>query len=150
MRKTYLMIFGLIILVSCDKGERSQLTKDKIEIEKEENEIETLIQNILDLPELQWIYHPEANDRLPVKLLASGLVTKELNLNKFDRDVLILTRDELETRKIPDYVNIEELSFVRDTVKFYLTYDVEGAVATGKFVKVQGRWTPLDYTVEER
>ena len=124
--------------------------KDEIEKEKIEIETEILIQDILDLPELQWIYHPEVKDRLPVKLLASGLVTKEMNLRKFDKDVLILTTEEVEMKKIPDYVFIEELFFVGDTVKFYLTYDVEGVFADGKFIRVQGKWKPLDCVVGER
>lgn len=138
-----------MILISCDKKEKDQLTTMKVETEKKGNEIEILVQDILDLPELQWIYHPEVKGRLPIKILESGLVTKELNLSKFNKEVLILTKEELEINKIPDYVFIEELFFVGDTVKFYLTYDVEGAFADGKFVRVQGKWTPLDYAVGE-
>jgi hypothetical protein len=113
------------------------------------NEIQILMQDILDLPKLQWIYHPEVQERLPVKILESGLVTKELQLRKFDKDVLIMTKDELEKNKTLDFVNIEELSFKGDTLTFYLTYKVEGAFAEGKYVRTGDKWKILDYAVGE-
>jgi hypothetical protein len=99
-------------MTSCDK----KVTVDSTPQEKRVNEIQTLVQDILDLPRLQWIYHPEAKDRLPVKVLESGLVTRNLRLTKFDKDVLIMTKDELEKSKSLDYVNIEELFFKGDTL----------------------------------
>lgn len=114
------------------------------------SEIQVLIQDILDLPKLQWIYHPEVADRLPVKLLQSGLVTKDLKLRKFDNDVLILTQNELVVNKMTDYVFVEKLLFKGDTLSFSLTYDVEGAFADGKFARINGKWTILNYEVGER
>jgi len=136
------ILFGLITLVSCQYRENEK-TKGK------KNDIEILIQSILDLPDLQWIYHSEVNDRLPIKILESGLVTKDLSLNKFDKNVAILTKDELENRKLNDYIFIRELNFIGDTVKFYLTYDIEGAFAEGMFIKEYKKWIMLDYVVGE-
>lgn len=139
MKKILLTLFGLIIIVSDDNG---QIQKQK--------DIGTLVQGILDLPKLQWIYHPEASERVPVKVLASGLVTKELKLTKFDKPVLILTKDEIESKKITDYVNFKRLEFKGDTVTFHLTYDIEGAFADGKLFWAQDKWVVRNYRVGER
>jgi hypothetical protein len=133
-------------MTSCDKKVK---VDDKPREEEKVNEIQTLVQDILDLPRLQWIYHPEVHERLPVKILESGLVTKNLKLRKFDKDVLIMTKDELEANKTLDFVNIEELFFKGDTLSFYLTYDVEGAFADGKYVWTGDKWRVLNYTVGE-
>ncbi|MCZ8022834.1 MAG: hypothetical protein O9294_13795 [Cytophagales bacterium] len=138
MKKILLTLFGLIIFVSDDNG---QIQKQR--------DIGTLVQGILDLPRLQWIYHPEASERLPVKVLASGLVTKDLKLKKFDKPVLVLTKDELELKKIPDYVNFKKLEFKGDTVTFYLTYDIEGAFADGKLFWTGDKWVVRNYRVGE-
>ena len=86
-------------LVSCDKREskeNSQTTQPTKEVLTDNREIKNkIIQDILDLPKLQWIYRSEMPDRLPIKILKSEIVTKELKLKKFDKDVLILTKEEL-------------------------------------------------------
>ena len=61
-----------------------------------------------------------------------------------------MTKEELEINQILDYVSIEELLFIGDTLKFYLTYNVEGAVAEGKFVKTGAKWKIIEYVVSER
>jgi hypothetical protein len=139
MKKLLLTLFGLIIIVSEGHGQ----------IQKKKN-IGTLVQGILDLPKLQWIYHPEAIERVPVKVLASALVTKELRLTKFEKPVLILTEDEIKSKKITDYVNFKRLEFKGDTVTFYLTYDIEGAFADGKLFWTQDKWVVKNYRVGER
>jgi hypothetical protein len=139
MKKVLLTLVGLIIVISDGNG---QIQKQK--------DIVTLVQGILDLPRLQWIYHPEASERVPVKVLASGLVTKELKLTKFDKPVLILTKDEIESKKITDYVNFKRLELKGDTLAFHLTYDIEGAFADGKLFWTQDKWVVKDYRVGER
>ena len=139
MKKVLLTLFGLIIIVSDHNGQ-SQKQKD----------IAVLIQGILDLPKLQWIYHPEASERVPVKVLANGLVTKELKLTKFDKPVLLLTKEEIESKKITDYINFKRLELKGDTATFHLTYDIEGAFADGKLFRTQDKWVVKDYRVGER
>jgi hypothetical protein len=139
MKKVLLTLVGLIIFFSDGNG---QIQKQK--------DIGTLVQGILDLPKLQWIYHSEASERVPVKVLASGLVTKELKLTKFDKPVLILTKDEIESKRIIDYVSFQRLELKGDTVTFHLTYDIEGAFADGKLFWTQDKWVVKDYRVGER
>ena len=148
MRVTITLAIVLTLLTSCDSKQTPKMSVKMDSIAS--SEIQVLIQDILDLPKLQWIYHPEVADRLPVKLLQSGLVTKDLKLRKFDNDVLILTQNELVVNKMTDYVFVEKLLFKGDTLSFSLTYDVEGAFADGKFARINGKWTILNYEVGER
>jgi hypothetical protein len=139
MKKILLTLIGLLIFVQDDNG---QIQKQK--------DIGALVQTILDLPELQWIYHPETTERVPVKVLTNGLVTKKLKLTKFDKPVLILTKDEIESKKITDYIDFKQIDFKGDTVTFHLTYDIEGAFADGKLFWSQDKWVIKDYRVGER
>ncbi len=139
MKKILLTLFGLVIIISDDNGQ-TQKQKD----------VGTLVQGILDLPKLQWIYHPEAKERIPVKVLASGFITEELKLTKFGKPVLILTKEEIESKKITDYVSFKRVEFEGDTVTFHLTYDIEGAFADGKLIWTKDKWVVKNYRVGER
>jgi len=64
---------------------QSELIKPKL------NQNELVVQSILDLPDFQWVYHSKLKERLPVKMLESGLIEKSFNLNKFGQKVRILS-----------------------------------------------------------
>jgi len=113
------------------------------------NETELLIQKILDLPDLQWIYHSELTERLPIKILESELINKQFNLNKFGRKVIILSMSEIENKGINDYVNFNKLIIHSDTVEFELSYKIEGVGSKGKLKKEDGRWEIIEYSVWE-
>lgn len=149
--KNYLLILALIILISCKKDKKSQTSESDTKIEHaiKNDEAELLVQKILDLPNLQWIYHPELKERLPVKVLKTEQIDKSFNLNKFGQKVKILSSSELEKQKIQDYVVFEKLSIKGDTAVFRLYYKIEGAGAKGKLVRLNSEWKILDYSVWE-
>jgi hypothetical protein len=86
----------------------NSITQSKI-IKSESSQTELIAQKILDLPKLQWIYHPEVKERLPVKVLESELIDKTLNLNKFGQKVRMFSMSELEEEGIKDYVIFAKL-----------------------------------------
>lgn len=143
MRKSTLILFGLLLLISCKANKKSGAAESKI------NETELIIQKILDLPKLQWIYHPESPERIPVKVLETAQIEKDLDLNKFGQRVRIMSRTELENEGIKDFVEFDRLTIKSDTANFGLHYKVEGAGCTGRLVKVNGEWIVLDYSVWE-
>lgn len=133
-----------------ENGSASQKTIPQSEVIKpESNQTELILQKILDLPKLQWIYHPEAKERLPVKVLETEQIGKDLKLNKFGEKVRILSLSELEKEGIKDYIIINELKIRQDTTDFELSYKIEGAGCSGKFIKENGKWEILDYSVWE-
>lgn len=119
------------------------------QIKSEPNQTELITQIILDLPKLQWIYHPEVKERLPLKMLESELIDKNLNLNKFGQKVRILSMSELEKEGIKDFVIFDKIKIENDTTDFELHYKIEGAGCSGKLLKENGEWKILDYTVWE-
>ena len=137
------MLFG-----ACKENNKSKLNESELKFEKID-ETELVIQKILDLPDLQWIYHPELQERIPVKILESELIDNKLGLNKFGQEVRIISSIELEKEGIKDYVEFQKLEFKRDTLEFGLTYDIEGAGSAGKFIRENGKWKILEYGVWE-
>lgn len=151
MEKLILVVFGGIVLISFNvvfNVDSIQADSNFMEVKKT-NEPELLIQEILDLEDLQWIYHPEIKERLPVKILASELINRNLNLKKFDQKVRILSLSEMEEEGIKDYLEFHILMIKSDTAEFDLSYKIEGASASGKFVKENGDWKIVDYLVLE-
>ena len=146
MKKTTLILFGLIFLISCK--EKNAAIESEIKIE-EINESELMVQKILNLPDIQWIYHPELPERTPVKILESELIDKKFDLNKFGKEVRIISPDELKKEGIKDYLEFHKLEFKNDTLEFGLSYDIEGAGSAGKFIKENGKWKILEYEVWE-
>ncbi len=118
-------------------------------IKSESNQTELIAQKILDLPKLQWIYHPEVKERLPVKVLESELIDKNLNLIKFGQKVRILSMSELEKEGIKDYVVFDKIEIAKDTTEFELYYKIEGAGCNGKLMNENGKWKVIDYSVWE-
>ena len=116
---------------------------------EKKNETELLIQKILDLPDLQWIYHSELTERLPVKLLETELIEKEITLNKFGQKIIIMSMLEFEKEGINDYVEFNKLIIQSDTAEFELSYKIEGVGSRGKLKKENGKWKIIEYSVWE-
>ena len=148
-------IFFLTSCISSKKSEtenysyaENEITKSEL-IKPEQNQTELIVQKILDLPKLQWIYHPELEERLPVKLLETELIGKNFELNKFGQKVRIISQSELEKEGVLDYVIFDQLEIKPDTTDFKISYKIEGAGCSGKFLKENGKWIILDYSVWE-
>ncbi|SFW23589.1 hypothetical protein [Cellulophaga fucicola] len=158
MNKIIGILLIILFLISCKNSEKKETennTESKYEIAQEEltkwkiNQTESIAQKILDLPKLQWIYHSELKERLPVKVMETEIIEKNFNLNKFGQKVRILSLTELENEGIKDFVIIDKMKINKDTIKFELSYKIEGTGCSGKFLKQNGKWTILDYSVWE-
>jgi hypothetical protein len=158
MKKTIYSLLIIFVLTSCNNLEKTN-TENNSELENilpqkeltdlEPKDTELIAQKILDLPRLQWIYHSEINERLPVKVLESELIKKNITLTKFGRKVRILSISEIEKEGINDYVVFDRIEIKEDTTEFEISYRIEGAVCSGKFIKQDKEWRILDYSVYE-
>jgi len=158
MKKIVGILLIIFFLTSCKNSQKTKaenesksektITQSEL-IKSESNQTELITQKILDLPKLQWIYHPELKERLPVKVLETELIKKNFNLNKFGQKVRILSLSELEKEGIKDYVIIDKIKIRKDTTDFKLSYKIEGAGCSGKFLKENRVWKILDYSVWE-
>ncbi|MCL7755106.1 hypothetical protein [Polaribacter sp. Z022] len=152
------ILLTILLLISCKNSDKKEtennseskngLTQTEL-IKSNPNQTELIAQKILDLPKLQWIYHPEAKERLPVKVLESELIDKNLSLNKFGQKVRILSISELEKEGIKDYVIFNRIKIENDITDFEISYRIEGAGCSGKFFKQNGEWEIQDYSVWE-
>ncbi len=150
MRKAVLIILGFILLVSCTENRKSQSSWTNTELGQAKlNETELVIQKILDLPDLQWIYHPELKERIPVKVAENQKIVNVLNLTKFGQKVKILKLSELEKEGIKDFVLFDSLVIKDDTAEFKLHYKIEGVGSEGKLVRKDGEWIIYKYSVWE-
>ena len=158
MKKAFGILSIILVFVSCKNTPKtiaenqshsaSPITQSEL-IKSESNQTESIVQKILDLPKLQWIYHPEVKERLPVKVLESELIDKNFNLNKFGQKVRILSMQELENEGIEDYIIFDKIKITNDTADFELHYKMEGVGCSGRFLKENGEWKIIDYSVWE-
>ena len=153
MKEIIGIIVAIIFLSSCTNTKKAE-NENKSDYENkitqlESNQTELILQKILDLPDLQWIYHSELKERLPVKILESKLIDKTYNLNKFEQKVKILSLAELKKEGIKDYIIFEKLEIKTDTIDFKLNYEIEGAGSSGKFVIKNEKWIIFEYSVWE-
>ena len=158
MKKIVRILLIILVFVSCKNTPKTiaenqshsemPITQSEL-IKSESNQTELIVQKILDLPKLQWIYHPEVKERLPVKVLESEFIDKNLNLNKFGQKVRILSMSELEKEGIKDYIIFDKIKIIKDTTDFELHYKIEGVGCSGKFLKENGEWEIIDYSVWE-
>lgn len=149
------IILTILILISCKNSETENNSESEKKlphtdlIKSESNQTELIVQKIIDLPNLQWIYHPELKERLPVKVLETEMIEKNFNLNKFGQKVRILSKSELENEGVKDFLIIDKLKIEKNTAEFRLHYKIEGAGCSGKFFKKNGEWQIQDYSVWE-
>ena len=158
MKKIVRIILIILVFISCKNTPKTiaenqsysenSITQSEL-IKSESNQTELIAQKILDLPKLQWIYHPEVKERLPVKVLESELIDKNLNLIKFGQKVRILSMSELEKEGIKDFVIFDKIKIGKDTTDFELHYKIEGAGCSGKLLKENGEWKVINYSVWE-
>jgi len=144
-QKTKLIYIVLALSLTAQLGFGQACPPPKVDFANSEE----LIQKILDLPKLQWMYQPEVKNRLPIKILATKGINKNQSLSKFEQKVRILTASELKEKDIKDYIVFDTLEIIGDTTNFKLHYAIEGVGCSGKLVREKGEWSVVDYTVWE-
>lgn len=148
----------IFFLTSCinskkSKAENYSYSENKINQSKlimpEQNQTESIVQKVLDLHKLQWIYHSESKERLPVKVLETELIEKNFELKMFGQKVRIMSKLKLEKEGILDYVIFDKLEIKTDTTDFEISYKIEGVGCSGKFLTKNGKWKIFNYSVWE-
>ncbi len=158
MNKIIGFTFIILLFISCTNSKKTELGKasesesilTKAEpVTSDFKKAEVIVQKILDLPNLQWIYHPELKERLPIKVLETDIIKKNFSLNKFGQKVRIVSKAELKVEKIKDLVIIHTLHIKNDTTEFGLSFNIEDVGCSGNFYKKNGKWEVLAYSVWE-
>lgn len=115
---TVLTALILSALSACQKDEDTSM-KSNISIK--------VVQLILEHSELQQYFHPDKENRLPVRVVTNNLIPTNITINKFDKPVLFLS-------EAPSHPYLEIITFKHnsDTIEFFIRYDVEGIGISGK------------------
>lgn len=93
-----------------------------------ENDISAkVIQLILDHNEIQQYLHPDAENRLPVRVVTNNFIPANITIRKFDNPVLFLTEISREP-----HLEIVTFKYSGDSIEFFIRYDVEGVSINGK------------------
>ena len=107
------------------------------------NELREIIELALNLPELQQYFHIDSNpERLPIKLKEFGQINST-NLNgikKFGTEILILKSAEIKQKKVADYLNVADWTYVGNHLRLQLNYLIEGITVNYMFERVDSKW----------
>ena len=107
------------------------------------NELREIIELALNLPELQQYFHIDTNpERLPLKLKEFGEInsTNLSGVKKFGTEILILKKEELKQKNITDYLNVGDWTYVGNTLRLQLEYQIEGITANFMFERIDSKW----------
>ncbi len=77
------------------------------------------------------------------------MIEKNFHLNKFGQKAKILSKLELKKEGTKDFVIIDKIKMNKDTAEFRLSYKIEGAECSGKFIRQNGEWKIHNYSVWE-
>ena len=110
--------FTAFILIACQKNEVISMRNDISA---------KVIQLILDNNEIQQYLHPDAENRLPVRVVTNNLIPANIAIKKFDKPVLFLTEISREP-----HLEIVTFKYSGDSIEFFIRYDVEGVSISGK------------------
>lgn len=111
---------------------------------------EKLLQQLLDKSDLNRYFHADAlPERKPLVIINNGIVKKVSHLEKFDRPVLFMEKDEIEKSSIP-YLEIRSLIVSDKESKINYSYRVEGIRGAAIFAFVNGKWNLTEENISEQ
>ena len=109
--------------------------------------VESIVQLVIDLPQLQAFLHPELADRKPLVLIESKEVSPDLSLKKFGQPVSIV---QLNAAKGKPYLQLTELQVTGSKAKVRLDYPVEGVGGEAELEEKNGVWSVVKSEIWER
>ncbi len=131
-------IFGLIdfktkkvLQLRCSEDENPSWHINKKDVNK-------ICQTLIDYPKLQWVFHPEIQNRVPVKF-SNNIVGSEIELVKYDYPVKIISENKLDIET--PYFKISDLIIYSDSAFVKFSYKAEGVSGGATLVKnKQKKW----------
>jgi len=146
--KNYIVLFLTTICITlCFETTKSQNLNAKIK-SQETIKTQVIVQKILDIPEIQWIYHPEIKNRIPVKLLETKKINKNIQLIKFNKKIIIISTTNENTCK--DCLKINYRTINKNTISVKMAYPIEGVTLSGKLLRVNKEWKLFFLSITER
>jgi hypothetical protein len=112
---------------------------------------DNVYQQTLDLPGLQQYYHiNEVPGRTPLVVVTNPSLSPELGLKKFGQPVKILTKEEIELKKIDAYLEFMNIIRKENTITIIFEYAAEGVVGEVIFKEKKGNWRVVKHQIIEQ
>lgn len=163
MKKSIQILIIILISISCNSQNKtlesinenhSQISFDKSQYDKiPDSEINEIFKLAIDLPELQQYFHiDQFPERVPLKILEFGDINENSlkGLIKFDKPIRLITKEEIETNQIQDYLGVGDWSPVNGKLRLQLYYPVEGITINYMFEKKNKLWKIVDSIIFEK
>jgi hypothetical protein len=139
--KVLLMLLPVLLLVAAGfVFQNSRTRATSVAIPK------SIVEQVLNHPQLQGFLHPEASGRVPV-VISSHLVNPDLSLQKFGKPVRIVPDATLNSGAFLRFTDFE-MGRVHTSVK--IRYEIEGVGGSFRFRRSQdGSWKLIEAEIWE-
>ena len=117
-----------------------------------DEEIRSIIEQMLNIPGLDQYFHvEEESNRVPLVLEQTSKVRASSlkGLKKFDQEILILDRNEIDKQKFKNYLLIDKWFMQDGLLNIQLHYPIEGVFAIITFEKVNSEWQIRNQKISE-
>lgn len=143
--KFLIAISFFVSTVSCGSN-RQENKKDEIEptisiksgkkVECDSfSKVTSLVQQIIDIPALQQYYKIQNTiSQNNFIILKNDIINSNMILKKFNKEVNILSLDEIKNSNYKAYLNVEKMDIKNDTAKIYLEYSIQGLGCEAEFL----------------
>jgi hypothetical protein len=109
-----------------------------------------LVQSVIDLPKLQKYYEVQENFGQKFLAIQSGdLIDSAVVLEKFGLPVKVLSKEEIDTRKIQAYIEFKEINIGTDSATVFMKYPVHGIGLKASFKSTDCNWLLLKSSLWE-
>lgn len=129
-KKIKIIIVLYCFVVGCGIAQ-SNVTDKKC---SDERKLENLIQKIIETPELQQYYNIQnglEQDNLVV--LKSNETMKVLNIKKFGKAVLFLSKSEILEKKIKAFIEFKKIDISEQMAAIEMVYEIQGIEYIAKY-----------------
>ena len=107
----------------------------------------SLCQAVIDLPELQPYFHPDAPGRGPLLIVRTGQRCDDLPLHALGQAVVFRSAEELD--KGAAALELTRVDLEGDEARVKLRYSIEGVSGVVDLRRVEGRWSVVKREIAE-
>lgn len=139
----------VILSFACSESSKKQQELEKLCTDEEK--LSALITEVINVPEFQdYLRVQETLKQRELVIIENKIVTKSLDIVKFDLPVRFLNADQISKEKIKAFVEIKKVDISPDTAKVHFTYDVQGVGSICKLIPRENcGWTVVSVQLRE-
>lgn len=116
-------------------------------------DFQDIFQMAIDLESLQQYYHIDADSsrrQVVFQFFGNAKHDKLKGVNKFGRQVIIMSEDEIKGKQIKSYFVVGDWVCFKNSVRLQLEYPIEGLIISYMFKKINNHWIIVNSNLAER